>query len=146
MADEARANGDRSWRSSEKSIQKAIQRLSARLLGCQRRLEERKRLTRTMTFEELGVDRTFVDEAHAFKNLPFVSKLDRVKGLPNPTECQRASDMFLKTQWLLERSGGIVFATGTPIANTIAESWTMARYLMREKLEELGLHHFDAWA
>src|SRR5258708_4088815 len=146
MADEARANGDRSWRSSEKTIQKAIQRLSARLLGCQKRLEERKRLTRTMTFEQLGVDRTFVDEAHAFKNLPFVSKLDRVKGLPNPTECQRASDMFLKTQWLLERSGGIVFATGTPIANTIAESWTMARYLMREKLEELGLHHFDAWA
>jgi hypothetical protein len=61
MADEARRNGDRSWRSSEKSVQKAIQRLSARLLGCQRRLEERKRLTRTMTFEDLGVDRTFVD-------------------------------------------------------------------------------------
>src|ERR1700730_14035820 len=87
-----------------------------------------------------------VDEAHAFKNLPFVSKLDRVKGLPNPTECQRASDMFLKTQWLLERGGGIEIATGKPIANTIAESWTMARYLLREKLEELGLHHFDAWA
>jgi N12 class adenine-specific DNA methylase len=67
-----------------------------------------------------------VDEAHAFKNLPFVSKLDRAKGLPNPAECQRASDMFLKTQWLLERRSGIVFATGTPIANTIAESWTMA--------------------
>jgi len=61
MADEARAGGDRSSRSSEKSIQKAIQRLSARLLGCQRRLEDRKRLTRTMTFEDLGVDRTFVD-------------------------------------------------------------------------------------
>ena len=61
MADEARAGGDRSWRSSEKSIQKAIQRLSARLLGCQRRLEDRKRLTRTMTFEDLGVDRAFVD-------------------------------------------------------------------------------------
>jgi N12 class adenine-specific DNA methylase len=69
-----------------------------------------------------------------------------VKGLPNPAECQRATDLFLKTQWLLERGGGIVFATGTPIANTIAESWTMARYLMRDKLEELGLHHFDAWA
>src|SRR5438128_7670034 len=61
MADEARAGGDRSWRSSEKSIQKAIQRLSARLLGCQRRLEDRKRLTQTMTFEDLGVDRAFVD-------------------------------------------------------------------------------------
>jgi hypothetical protein len=61
MADEARERGDRSWRSSEKSIQKAIQRLSARLLGCQKRLEERKRLTRTMTFEDLGVDRAWVD-------------------------------------------------------------------------------------
>src|SRR5207302_2567485 len=61
MADEARAGGDRSSRSSEKSIQKAIQRLSARLLGCQRRLEDRKRLTQTMTFEDVGVDRTFVD-------------------------------------------------------------------------------------
>jgi hypothetical protein len=87
-----------------------------------------------------------VDEAHAFKNLPFATRLERVKGLPNPTECQRASDMFLKTQWLLEQGRGIVFSTGTPIANTIAESWTMARYLMRETLEELGLHHFDAWA
>ena len=67
MADEARAGGDRSWRSSEKSIQKAIQRLSARLLGCQRRLEDRKRLTQTMTFEDLGVDRTFVD----FTSRPF---------------------------------------------------------------------------
>src|SRR5260370_35027175 len=62
MADEAQAGGDRSWRSSEKSIQKAIQRLSARLLGCQRHLEDRKRLTQTMTFEDLGVDRAFVDE------------------------------------------------------------------------------------
>src|SRR5712692_8917532 len=61
MADEARAGGDRSWRSSEKSIQKAIQRLSARLLGCQKRLEERKRLTQTMTFEDLGIDRLFCD-------------------------------------------------------------------------------------
>src|ERR1700687_346344 len=85
-------------------------------------------------------------EVHWGKNLPFATRLERVKGLPNPAECQRATDLFLKTQWRLERGGGIVFATGTPIANTIAESWTMARYLMREKLEELGLHHFDAWA
>jgi len=98
-----------------------------------------------MTFEDLGVDRAFVDEVHWAKNLPFATRLERVKGLPNPAECQRATDLFLKTQWLLERGGGIVFATGTPIANTIAESWTMARY-MRDKLEELGLHHFDAWA
>src|SRR5260370_33531133 len=146
MADEARASGYRSWRSSEKSIQKAIQRLSARLLGCQRRLEDRKRLTQTMTVEDLGVDRTFVDELHWGKNLPFATSLERVKGLPNPAECQRATDLFLKTQWLLERGGGIVFATGTPIANTIAESWTMARYLMLPTLQELGLHHFDAWA
>jgi hypothetical protein len=73
-------------------------------------------------------------------------RLERVKGLPNPAECQRATDMLLKTQWLLDQGGGIVFSTGTPIVNTIAESWTMARYLMRETLEELGLQHFDAWA
>ncbi len=146
LADAAREQGDRSWRSSEKSIQKAIARLSARLEGCQRRLEERKRLTQTMTFEDLGIDRLFVDEAHVVKNLPFATRLERVKGLPNPGECQRATDMFLKTQWLLDKGGSIVFSTGTPIANTIAESWTMARYLMRETLEELGLHHFDAWA
>jgi len=146
LGDAAQDQGDRSWRASEKSVQKAILRLSARLVACQRRLEERQRLTRTMTFEDLGIDRLFVDEAHGYKNLPFVTRLERVKGLPNPAECQRASDMFLKTQWLLERGGGIVFATGTPIANTIAESWTMARYLMRERLEELGLQHFDAWA
>ncbi|MBV9898067.1 MAG: DEAD/DEAH box helicase family protein [Chloroflexi bacterium] len=146
LAEAARERGDRSWRSSEKSIQKAIQRLSARLLVCQKRLEERKRLSQTMSFEDLGVDRLYVDEAHAFKNLPLATRLERVKGLPNPSECQRATDMFLKTQWLLERGGGVVFSTGTPIANTIAESWTMARYLMRDKLEELGLHHFDAWA
>jgi N12 class adenine-specific DNA methylase len=87
-----------------------------------------------------------VDESHAVKNLPFATRLERVKGLPNPAECQRATDIFLKTRWLLERGGGIVFSTGTPIANTIAESWTVARYLMRETLEELGLQHFDAWA
>ena len=69
-----------------------------------------------MTFEDLGVDRTFVDEVHWGKNLPFATRLERVKGLPNPAECQRATDLFLKTQWLLERGGGIVFATGTPIA------------------------------
>jgi hypothetical protein len=66
--------------------------------------------------------RSEVDEAHAFKNLPFATRLDRVKGLPNPAECQRATDMFLKTQWLLENGGGVVFSTGTPIGNTIAES------------------------
>jgi hypothetical protein len=87
-----------------------------------------------------------VDEAHWANNLPFATRLERVKGLPNPAECQCATDVFLKTQWLLERGGGIVFATGTPIANTIAESWTTARYLMLPTPEELGLHHFDAWA
>ncbi len=87
-----------------------------------------------------------MDEAHWGKNLPFATRIERVRGLPNPAECQRATDLYLKTQWLLERRGGVVFSTGTPIANTIAESWTMARYLMRSRVEELGLHHFDAWA
>src|SRR6266567_6375686 len=84
LADEARAGGDRSWRSSEKSIQKAIQRLSARLLGCQRRLEDRKRLTQTMTFEDLGIDRTFVDEAHWGEEPSVRHQARSRKGLPNP--------------------------------------------------------------
>ena len=87
-----------------------------------------------------------VDEAHWAKNLPFATRLERVKGLPNPAECQRDTDVYLKIRWLLERGGGMVFATGTPIANTITESWTLARYLMLPTLEQLGLHHFDAWA
>ena len=83
-----------------------------------------------MTFEELGIDRLFIDEAHKFKNLFYVTKMTRVAGLPQ-TASERAFDMFLKVQHIQSRNkgGGVVFATGTPISNTMAEMFTMQRYL-----------------
>ena len=105
-------------------------------------------------FEDLGVDQLYVDEADRYKNLPFATRMGQVKGLPN-SESKRAWDMFLKTQYIQgqgeRKSGsfadtGVVFATGTPIANTIAEAWTMMRYLQLPELRRRGLHHFDAWA
>jgi N12 class adenine-specific DNA methylase len=100
-----------------------------------------------LTFEELGIDRLFVDEAHYFKNLFYVTKMSRVAGLPQ-TSSQRAFDMFLKVRHLqnLNGSGGVVFATGTPVTNTMAEMFTMQRYLQRIDLERHGLQHFDSWA
>jgi N12 class adenine-specific DNA methylase len=101
----------------------------------------------TITFEELGVDRLFVDEAHKFKNLFYVTKMDRVAGLPQ-TASERAFDLFLKVGHIQERNGGggVVFATGTPISNTMAEMFTMQRYLQMSSLRRLGLQHFDSWA
>ena len=83
-----------------------------------------------MTFEELGVDQIFVDEADLYKNLAYTTKMNRIAGLPN-SESNRAFDMFLKIRYLRERSEGrgVVFATGTPISNTMAEMYTMLRYL-----------------
>ena len=101
----------------------------------------------TLTFEELGIDRLFVDEAHYFKNLFYVTKMSRVAGLPQ-TSSQRAFDMFLKVRHMqnLNGTGGVVFATGTPVTNTMAEMFTMQRYLQRFDLEKQGLQHFDSWA
>ena len=101
----------------------------------------------TITFEELGVDRLFVDEAHKFKNLFYVTKMDRVAGLPQ-TASERAFDLFLKVGHIQERNGGggVIFATGTPISNTMAEMFTMQRYLQMFSLRRLGLQHFDSWA
>ncbi|MBU6411717.1 MAG: hypothetical protein KGR98_15140, partial [Verrucomicrobia bacterium] len=101
----------------------------------------------TITFEELGVDRLFVDEAHYFKNLFYVSKMTRVAGMPQ-TASERAFDMFLKVQYIqkVNNGGGVVFATGTPIANSVAEMFTMQRYLQMGALRKQGLHHFDSWA
>ena len=105
-------------------------------------------------FEDLGVDQIYVDEADRYKNLPFATRMGQVKGLPQ-SESKRAWDMFLKTQHIQglgqRESGsfsrnGVVFATGTPIANTIAEAWTMMRYLQLPEMRRRGLHHFDAWA
>lgn len=97
-------------------------------------------------FEELGIDQIFVDEADLFKNLHYETSIGGVSGLTN-SDANRSQDMFLKTQWLTEtRNGrGVVFATGTPISNTIAELYTMSRYLVPKMLKEHGVNLFDSW-
>jgi N12 class adenine-specific DNA methylase len=100
-----------------------------------------------VTFEELGIDRLFVDEAHLFKNLYYFSKMQNVGGIAQ-TEAKKSADLFLKCRYLDEITGGkgVVFATGTPVSNSMVELYTMQRYLQYAALERLGLHHFDAWA
>ena len=97
--------------------------------------------------EELGVDRLFIDEAQYFKNLFYVSKMTRIAGLPQ-TASERAFDLFLKTRYIqqVNGGGGVVFATGTPISNSMAEMFTMQRYLQMAALTKLRVHHFDSWA
>lgn len=101
-----------------------------------------------LTFGELGVDALFVDEAHEFKNLGFATGMTRIAGLGNPSGSQKAADLYMKVQYILEQTGGrnVVFATGTPISNTMAEMYTMQRYLDTATLKAQGLFHFDAWA
>lgn len=100
-----------------------------------------------VTFEQLGVDKLFVDEAHNYKNLFLYTKMSNVAGI-NTTQAKKSSDLFDKVRWLDEKtnSKGTVFATGTPVSNTMAELYTMQRYLQYDRLKELGLIHFDAWA
>ncbi|WP_420588251.1 PLxRFG domain-containing protein [Bacterioplanoides sp.] len=98
-----------------------------------------------LTFQELGIDAVFLDEAHEFKNLEFQTSMNRVKNI-NPTGSNKASDMFIKTQAISSRGGKLVYATGTPISNSMAEMYTMQRYLGYEALKKQGLAHFDAWA
>lgn len=128
---------------SVKEIEKAKARLEAKI---QERLN-REDKDDTVTFEELGVDALFVDEAHLFKNLWFPTKMTRVAGLPN-SESNRSFDMFLKTRHITRQNNGrgVVFATGTPIANSMSEMFTMQRYLAMAQLKASGLGHFDAWA
>jgi N12 class adenine-specific DNA methylase len=95
--------------------------------------------------EELGVDQIFVDEADLYKNLFYTTKMSRIAGLPN-SDSNRAFDMFMKTRYVREINGNVVFATGTPISNTMAEMYTMQRYLAPGLLNERGVAHFDAWA
>lgn len=99
-------------------------------------------------FNELGVDAVLLDEAHEFKNLGFSTGMQRVAGLGNPIGSNKAADMFMKVQSVLKRTGGrnVVFATGTPISNTMAEMYTMQRYLDYGTLKDQGIAHFDAWA
>jgi N12 class adenine-specific DNA methylase len=135
--------GDKSFTKLVKQLEKAKLRLETRL----KLLSAEEKKDNTLTFEELGIDRLFVDEAHYFKNLFYVTKMTRVAGLPQ-TSSQRAFDMFLKVRHLQDLNGGgdIVFATGTPVTNTMAEMFTMQRYLQGVELERQGLQHFDSWA
>ena len=100
-----------------------------------------------VTFEELGVDRLFVDEAHSYKNLYYHTKMQNVAGLSS-AEAQKSTDMYMKCRYMDELTGsrGIVFATGTPVSNSMTELYTMQRYLQHDTLERLGLGHFDSWA
>jgi len=124
-----------------KELEKAKKRLTTKL----KERADRERKDDGVTFEQLGVDRIFCDESDLFKNLGFVSKMQRIAGLPN-TESNRALDMYMKTRYLDERNGGTIFATGTPLSNTMAEMYTLQRYLAPETLKAAGVEHFDAWA
>lgn len=138
-----RQHADSSNRRLVKEIERAKKRLEARLQA----LAAEHKKDNTLTFEELGVDRLFVDEAHYFKNLFYVTKMTRIAGLPQ-TASERAFDMYLKVRHVqsLNGGGGVVFATGTPIANSMAEMFTMQRYLQADQLKKHNLHHFDSWA
>jgi hypothetical protein len=100
-----------------------------------------------ITFEQLGVDKLFVDESHSFKNLHLYTKMRNVAGI-SQTEAQKSADMFMKCRYLdgETESKGVTFATGTPISNSLTEMYTVQRYLQYDKLQELGLEHFDQWA
>ncbi|MBA3831707.1 MAG: DEAD/DEAH box helicase family protein [Chthoniobacterales bacterium] len=126
---------------------KELERVKKRLIAKLEGLSAEQKKDNTLKFEELGIDRLFIDEAHKFKNLFYVTKMTRVAGLPQ-TASERAFDLFLKVQHIQERNkgAGVVFATGTPISNTMAEMFTMQRYLQMNTLRRNSLQHFDSWA
>ena len=111
------------------------------------KLNDQSRKDDVVTFEELGVDRIFIDESHYYKNLFLYTKMRNVGGIAQ-TEAQKSSDLFMKCRYLDEITGGrgIVFATGTPISNSMVELYTIQRYLQMNALQEQGLQHFDSWA
>jgi N12 class adenine-specific DNA methylase len=130
-------------RRTVKQLESAKKKLESKLES----LADNDKKDNTLAFEELGVDRIFIDEAHYFKNLFYISKMTRIAGLPQ-TASSRAFDMYLKTRYIQETNGGggVVFATGTPIANSVAEMFTMQRYLQMGALRKQDVHHFDNWA
>ena len=135
-----RNNGDnfsvKQLERSRKSIQQRLEKLN-----------DQSRKDDVITFEELGVDRIFVDEAHMFKNLAAFTKMRNVAGI-SQTEAQKSSDLYMKCRYLDELTGGrgVVFATGTPISNSMVELYTMQKYLQYNALKENDLLHFDSWA
>ena len=128
---------------SVKQLEKTKKSLSVRL----KQLNDQSRKDDVVTFEELGVDRLIVDEAHNYKNLFLYTKMRNVAGI-GQTEAMKSSDMFMKCRYLDEitRGKGIIFATGTPISNSMTELYTMQRYLQYGALKKQNLEHFDAWA
>ena len=126
-----------------KQLEKTKRSLEARL----KRLLESPKRDDVVTFEELGIDKMFVDEAHGFKNLFLYTKMRNVAGIAQ-TEAQKSSDLYNKCQYLDEITGGkgIVFATGTPVSNSMTELYTMMRYLQSDTLARMGMQNFDAWA
>ena len=140
IADMAMKKGERF---SIKQMEQQRKRLEKRL----EKLSATDRKDDVITFEELGVDRLFVDESQAFKNLFLHTKMRNVAGI-STSDAQRSSDMFMKCRYLDEKTGsrGVVFASGTPVSNSMSELYTVQRYLQYDKLQEMGLTHFDAWA
>lgn len=130
-------------RTTVKQLEASRKKLQVRL----EKLTDRSRKDDLITFEQTGIDRLYVDEAHYYKNLFLVTKMRNVAGL-STAEAQKSSDLFLKCRYLDEKtdSHGTVFATGTPISNSMTELYTMQRYLQYENLRRSGLTHFDAWA
>lgn len=126
-----------------KQLEKSRKNLEARMA----KLNDQSRKDDVITFEELGVDKLFVDEAHGFKNLFLATKMRNVAGI-GQSEAQKSSDMFAKCRYLDEITGGrgVVFATGTPVSNSMVELYTMMRYLQYDLLQSSGLEHFDSWA
>ena len=142
MAIEA-VKAEKGERYTIKQMEKTKKSLSARLS----RLNDTSRKDNVVTFEQLGVDRLFVDESHNYKNLFLYTKMRNVAGIAQ-TEAQKSSDMFAKCQYMDELTGGkgITFATGTPISNSMTELYTNMRYLQYSTLQKLGLGNFDSWA
>ena len=137
------AKADNGERYTIKQMEKSRKSLMTRL----EKLNDTSRKDNVVTFEQLGVDRLFVDESHNYKNLFLYTKMRNVAGIAQ-TEAQKSSDMFAKCQYLDELTGGkgITFATGTPISNSMTELYTNMRYLQYGTLQKMGLGHFDSWA
>ena len=138
---DARSEDSRSF--TVKQMEKTKKTLEAKL----QKLNDQTRKDDVVTFEELGVDRLFVDESHFYKNMFLYTKMRNIAGIAQ-TDAQKSSDMFAKCQYLDEITGGkgVTFATGTPISNSMVELYTIMRYLQYDTLQKLHLGHFDSWA
>ena len=126
---------------------KQLERTKKQLEGRLRKLQAQEKKDDVVTFEQLGVDRLFVDEAHSHKNLFLTTKMRNVAGL-STSEAQKSTDMFLKCRYMDEITGGrgVIFATGTPVTNSMTEMYTMQRYLQYDTLKQNNMTHFDCWA